>query len=103
MPALVLAAVAVLTAALAVLTWLLLAGPDSARPPVKNDRVSQKQINYLSLLARRAKGWGLPELQDYVKNRVGDVGIYEMSKQDASMLIEEFRSMQPAETAGPRR
>ena len=52
------------------------------------------------LLARRAKGWGLPELQKYVKTRVGDVGLYEMSKQDASMLIEEFRAMKPAENAG---
>ena len=64
------------------------------------DRASQKQMNYLMLLSRRAKGWGLSELQKYVKTRVGDVGLYEISKQDASMLIEEFRAMKPAENSG---
>ncbi|MCZ6690201.1 MAG: hypothetical protein O7H41_11395 [Planctomycetota bacterium] len=72
----------------------------SESSPNGQDRASSKQVNYLMLLARRAKGWGLPELQKYVKTRVGDVGLYEMSKQDASMLIEEFRAMKPAENAG---
>ena len=76
------------------------AEPRSEAPSNGGDRASQKQVNYLMLLARRAKGWGLPELQKYVQTRVGDVGIYEMSKQDASMLIEEFRAMKPAENAG---
>ena len=76
------------------------AEPRSEAPSNGGDRASQKQVNYLMLLARRAKGWGLPELQQYVKTRVGDVGICEMSKQDASMLIEEFRAMKPAENAG---
>ncbi len=74
------------------------ARPES--PSNGQDRASQKQVNYLMFLARRAKGWGLPELQNFVKTRVGDVGLYEMSKQDASMLIEEFRAMQPADSAG---
>ena len=74
--------------------------PSSESSPNGHDRASSKQVNYLQLLARRAKGWGLPELQKYVKTRVGDVGLYEMSKQDASMLIEEFRAMKPAENAG---
>ncbi len=74
--------------------------PSSESSPNGQDRASSKQVNYLQLLARRAKGWGLPELQKYVKTRVGDVGLYEMSKQDASMLREEFRAMKPAENAG---
>ncbi|MCZ6691193.1 MAG: hypothetical protein O7H41_16530, partial [Planctomycetota bacterium] len=40
-------------------------------PSNSPDRASQKQVNYLMFLARRAKGWGLPELQKYVKTRVG--------------------------------
>ena len=72
----------------------------SESSPNGQDRASSKQVNYLQLLARRANGWGLPELQKYVKTRVGDVGLYEMSKQDASMLIEEFRAMQPSDSAG---
>ncbi len=73
--------------------------PSSESSPNGQDSASSKQVNYLMFLARRAKGWGLPELQNFVKTRVGDVGLYEMSKQDASMLIEEFRAMKPADSA----
>jgi len=57
------------------------------------EKASSKQINYLTLLARKAKSWGLADLDAHVKTRFGNGGVYEMSKSDASMLIEEFREM----------
>ena len=57
------------------------------------ENASPKQINYLTLLARKAKNWGLADLDAHVKTRFGNGGVYEMSKSDASMLIEEFREM----------
>ena len=43
-------------------------------------------------MARKAKGWGLADLDAHVKTRFGNGGVYEMSKSEASMLIEEFRA-----------
>ncbi len=57
------------------------------------EKASPKQINYLTLLARKAKSWGLADLDAFVKSRFGNGGVYEISKSDASMLIEEFREM----------
>ncbi|MCZ6691407.1 MAG: hypothetical protein O7H41_17605 [Planctomycetota bacterium] len=62
-------------------------------PENGNDRASPRQINYLTLLGRKAKNWGLAELESFVKNRFGNSGIYDLSKAEASMLIEEFRGM----------
>ncbi len=57
------------------------------------EKASSKQINYLTLLARKAKSWGLADLDAFVKSRFGNGGVYEISKADASMLIGEFREM----------
>ena len=57
------------------------------------EKASPKQVNYLTLLARKAKSWGLADLDAHVKTRFGNGGVYEMSKSEASMLIEEFREM----------
>ena len=65
---------------------------ETARPENGDDRASPRQINYLTLLARRAKGWGLPELEKFVKGRFGNGGVYELGKSEASMLIEELKS-----------
>ncbi len=61
-------------------------------PENGDDRASPRQINYLTLLARRAKGWGLAELETHLKTRFGNGGVYDLSKGDASMLIEELKS-----------
>ncbi len=65
----------------------------SSGPENGDDRASPRQINYLTLLARRAKGWGLAELETHLKSRFGNGGVYELGKSEASMLIEEFRGM----------
>ena len=65
----------------------------SPATPDPSDKASPKQINYLTLLARKAKSWGLADLDAHVKNRFGNGGVYDLSKGDASMLIEEFRGM----------
>ncbi len=63
--------------------------PDSSNG---DDHASPRQINYLTLLARRAKGWGLAELETHLKTRFGNGGLYELGKSEASMLIEELKS-----------
>ena len=65
----------------------------SPGPENGDDRASPRQINYLTLLARRAKGWGLAELEKFVQSRFGNESMFEISKSNASMLIEEFKSM----------
>ena len=65
--------------------------PASAAPSSNGALASQKQINYLSLLARRARGWGLPELQREIRSRFGDVGLYELSREQASALIDSLQ------------
>ncbi len=72
------------------------AAPAQAAPRTNGsngEKASPKQINYLTLLARKAKSWGLADLDAFVKTRFGNGGVYEISKSDASMLIEEFREM----------
>ena len=64
-----------------------------------DDRASPRQINYLTLLARRAKGWGLPELEKFTQDRFGNGSLFEISKSNASMLIEEFKSMSSGQGA----
>ncbi len=71
------------------------AGPSKAPPSNGSERASQKQISYLMLLSRRARDWSLPDLQAHVKQRFGTTGIYELSKSDASTLIEELKAEQP--------
>ncbi len=78
--------------------------PERARQegsgPQNGEPASQKQVNYLMLLARRAKGWGLPELEKYIKTKIGNVGLYDLSKQDASNLIEELQAMKSDGNSG---
>ena len=64
-----------------------------------NDRASPRQLSYLQLLSRRAKGWGLAELEKFVKGRFGSANLYEIGRGDASMLIEEFKAMTPNQGA----
>ncbi len=66
---------------------------ETAAPENGDDRASPRQINYLTLLARRAKGWGLADLEKFTQDRFGNGSLFEISKSNASMLIEEFKSM----------
>ncbi len=72
---------------------------ETARPENGDDRASPRQINYLTLLARRSKGWGLSELEKFTQRRFGNGSLFEISKANASMLIEEFKSMTPGRGA----
>ena len=69
--------------------------PIESSPAATNssDKASPKQINYLTLLARKAKSWGLTDLEKFIQDRFGNGSLFEISKANASMLIEEFKSM----------
>ena len=83
--------------------------PERARQessgPQNGEPASQKQVNFLMSLGRRVNGWSLPELQEFIRARVGNVGLYDLSKQDASNLIEELQAMKSDGNSGrgPRR
>ena len=65
-----------------------------------SEPASQKQVNFLMSLGRRVRGWNLAELQEFIRSRVGNVGLYDLSKRDASSLIEELQAMKSDGNSG---
>ncbi len=72
---------------------------EMTKPENGDDRASSRQINYLTLLARRSKGWGLSALEKFIQDRFGNGSLFEISMSNASTLIEEFKSMTPGQGA----
>ncbi len=70
-----------------------------ATPPQRaggnGDKASNRQIKYLTDLATQ-KGIGLSDLNAEVQQRFGVSGIYDLSRRDASTLLDEIKERRKA-------
>ena len=66
---------------------------DPGAPQRSNgEPATPKQTNFLGLLSKRVRGWGMPELQEHIRQRFGDIGIFQLTKDQASALIQELQA-----------
>ncbi len=68
----------------------VLAGPQSS---TRTDKASNKQIKFLTDLCTQ-RGMSLSDLNADVSRRFGVAGLYDMSRRDASVLLDELNGKQ---------